>query len=903
MITHANTQAMLFTHNNLHQLSPQDTVLFHISMSFDLSVAQIWGSLTSGATMALSTHETTQDPLKLAHFMRSVGVTVTYFTPTQFALLLGHGREDLAACSKYRSAIFCGEYLPIRLVKEIYDLKTPVTVYNQWGPTEATVQTSSHKTAYPNDLDLNLPIGFPIPNCSHYIVDRTLKPIPANVVGEICISGAQVGLGYINLPDITAKAFVEDTFASDDFRAQGWTRMYRTGDRGRFLSDGQIDFRGRISGDKQIKLRGCRIDLAEIENEIHLASKKLDGLWVVDVTILPRERASDEFNSLVDNRELVAFIVPNKPCTKTVQQEMANTLHSIISHHLNDYMLPCGYQFMDSLPSLVSSKIDRQVLLESKLDLVHPSSANGIESGKSDSAQAKQEVLSSVITQFRQVLKLPETHEVQPNDRFFELGGSSLLLIRLRAVLKRKFNVDIPVAELFHQPTPIGITQKIIHHQTPDPNGSKEIIWSAEATLPNEERYYPISDASSNLSSDITDILITGVESCTGINMLAALLSASQSTKIHVMGSEKRMTPNELAQIFEEQELFNASLSRDELLLRTRCVPGTLADAQFGLTCQEFKTLGRTVQSIYHLGSQVSLLKTYTDIKRMNVGSTLDIIELAGQGLGLTKIHYLSTWSVPHLQTWSITKRTWNIIDLSESAPSHYQPGGDDKFGYFKSRWVAEMLLCEAAKRKFPVSIYRASSITAGTTQNAQIATPNSFTTNMILNMIKLGCVPEFNLPSSSLGTPSFVIDLIPVHYLTSVLATLSTGDFSEENTIGSRPKYYHISNPAPLALQDLPALIAKIRADGVTGSTVALSEWKRLMRDGGNDAENPRQQMEWNVFEEYLDLGHAMLSLDTTKTRAALEKLGGNASKSGIITCPPVDEIYLGNLFRSLAS
>lgn len=100
-------------------------------MSFDLSVAQIWGSLTSGATMALAIQECRQDPEKLAWFMQTVGVTVTYFPATQFGLLLENGKKQLARCLKYHSAIFAGEYLPVRLVKAIYDLGTPVTVYNQ----------------------------------------------------------------------------------------------------------------------------------------------------------------------------------------------------------------------------------------------------------------------------------------------------------------------------------------------------------------------------------------------------------------------------------------------------------------------------------------------------------------------------------------------------------------------------------------------------------------------------------------------------------------------------------------------------------------------------------------------------------------------------------------------------
>jgi len=156
-------------------------------MSWDVSVAQIWGSLTTGATMALASDITRQDSTKLARFIRESNATVTYFTPTQFATVLDHGRQDLTTCFKYRLAIFAGEPLPIRLVKAIYDFKTSVKVDNQFGPTETTTQTTCHEGLYPTNLEFNVPAGYPYANCSHYVVNSAIKPVPVGVDGELCI--------------------------------------------------------------------------------------------------------------------------------------------------------------------------------------------------------------------------------------------------------------------------------------------------------------------------------------------------------------------------------------------------------------------------------------------------------------------------------------------------------------------------------------------------------------------------------------------------------------------------------------------------------------------------------------------------------------------------------------------
>ena len=856
-------------------------------MSFDLSVAQIWGSLTSGATMALATQEARHDPIQLAQFMRKAAVTITYIPATQFALMLEHNSQDLGQCLSYRRALFAGEYLPVRLVKAIYDLGTPVTVFNQWGPTETTAQTTSHMTPYPGPMDLNLPIGYPISNCSHRVVDRCLKPVPARVVGELCIGGAQVGRGYLNRPVATEENFVEDCFASEDFRAQGWKTLYKTGDKGCFLPDGQIEFKGRISGDKQIKLRGHRIDLAEVENEIHLAGQHLVGQKIVDVAVLPCASAIEQ-TGLTDDRRLVAFIVLSRACTIAEQRMIVNSLRKFLSVRLNDYMVPSGCRFMNTLSSLISAKIDRQMLLNSDLNLIYPSSCP--KPGELEK-QGDHEFLSSLIEAFKDVLKISHDREIIPTENFFDLGGQSILLLRLRAVIKRKLNAEISLTELFQHPTPLGIAKKILEYpdeenQLASATVSTEgvVNWQNEAILPNDSRYHVKSNVSPLLRSDITEILVTGVDSFTGGHMLAELLSTCPSTQFHVIGSEVELTPFDLFAIFEQWQLFSDSVTQENLSSRTHCVPGTLSLAHFGLDDQKFQELGRSVQAIYHFGGQVSLLKTYHDLKRLNVGSTLDLVELARYGTYLTEIHYLSTWSVAHLQSWTSTKRSRSTIDTSETSPTHFQPGGGETLGYFKSRWVAEMLLYEATNRGFPVSIYRASAVTASTTSS--LATPDdNFTHNMILGMIKLGHIPDFG----SVG-PEPTIDFVPIDYLTMVLARLSKSDLVRTD---KRLAYYHIGNPAPLPLHALPALMAKVRDDGKTGSTLPLSEWALQMRKhGGND---DQAQMQWTVFKEFLDLGHTMFSLDDAKTKEALKIMG-----VGEGFCPPVDEVYLRNLLKS---
>jgi len=892
LINHENVQSAISSHEQAHSFSANDTFLFHSSMAFDLSVAQIWGCLAAGARMALATDVTKQDPSELARFIRNAEVTITYFPSTQFATVLEHGRDELIACGKYRRAIFAGEHLPVRLVKAIYDLKTPVKVVNQWGPTETTIQTSFHEAAYSTNLDLNLPIGFPLTNCSHYVVDSSLKPVPLGVVGELCIGGPQVSHGYLNLRHITEQSFLEDPFATESFLSRGWTRMYRTGDKGRFLVDGQIDFKGRVSGDRQIKLRGLRLDLAEIEHEIHFASAALKRHPpLADVAVLLKGLDNKGGSQWTDERRLVSFLVPgkNSKINRLEQQEVVDHLHKTIRKSLNDYMLPNGYMFVPSLSDLVSCKIDRRWLLSLDHELIYPSSATSApETNGAEKSSEEEDVLNSVKDAFRTVLKMLGTCRIGAKDSFFDIGGSSLLMLRLRTTLKRKLEIDIPLTTLFQASTPAAIAKTIIDRRYDKESQATEINWDEEATLPIENHYFP-SSTEFDPRPKIQDILLTGSDSPQGLEILASLTKAWPSATFHLVGTQSPIREADFPTGFKPSHS-GAELPSS----RIRILEGALNRPNFGLNEEVFKNLAKTIQIIFHTGVETSLLKSYQDLKNINVQRTLDIIKFSSLAIHPIPIHYLSTWSVLHLQKTSGTKLPTSGIDLSES-PASFKLNPGSELGYFKSRFVAEKLLCQAAERGFPVTIYRASALLPRLSGKKTTATADNFTLGMVKATLELGVVPDI-----AFEDPPFSIDFVPTDYIASILARLSLSRSHRDLGGGKKVQYFHIGNPTPLKLHDLPAILRELHEGEGVGRIVGAEEWVELMGKRMKDSNGGEAQIELKVLEEYVRVRHSMFSLDDRETRKVLEEENEDDKRRvGSVECPPVDADFIQSLLR----
>ncbi|KAF5134116.1 Reducing polyketide synthase hmp8 [Metarhizium anisopliae] len=890
VLRESNTQAMLATLNKDYAFSHEDNFLAHTTTSFDLSIVQIFGGLTAGATVSVASWETRKDPVALADFMMREGVSVTYFTPTQFALLMEFNSEALRNCSKYRVAYFAGERLPVRVAKAFYDLGTPATLYNTWSPSELVVQTSISKIDYPGEGVVSLPIGYPMDNCRHYLLDIKGSPVPAGQIGELVVGGVQVGAGYLNRPDVNARSFVEDPFASEDDRKRGWNRMFKTGDRGRFRPDGQLEFHGRIAGDKQIKLRGFRIDLGELEQVLFKESQSLKKAGaLLDIAVVARTVDSDE-------QQLIAYLVPKASITNEADKiAIVSHLHRKIKPHLNYYMLPNGYQFLAKLPVTLGGKVDRRNLLERRLQLLFPSSIT-TQPGNTASGEPTEDLEGAILALFRTTLG----GEIELNDSFFERGGNSILLVRLQAKVKKQFKIAPPLPALIREPTAAAVCAYLRRAKGgdgADKGGLASVIsWNVETNLPNTSQYIPRYGIPRIDRDELKSILLTGAESFVGIHLLAEILRTKRDATVHVLGSMEKLEPQVLIDLLQKLDLIQDSLTLDDINSRVKFVPGSLNQSNFGLSRSAFRELGQTVQSIYHLGGHVSLLKTYTSLKPSNVTPIFDIIKLSGLGSHLSDINYLSTWSVAHLQTWSASKRTREDYATGEEDSSHFSPPTEDESGYFKTRWVAENLLTKAARRGFPVTITRASGVTAAVRGPGVPDPGDEFIMRIVVGMIESGMVPQIGRADQ----PSFAVDVVPVDWLASNLFALTSEKQAlsrvASSEVYSAPRIYHITNPLPLRLKDLPRIIAELRSEQTRPRMVSLDEWLDSMESAeGEDAAG--QVVRSTVLKQYLSTGGVMFSLDNRKTMDILDGLHPGVAAG----CPAVDAEFLRTLLERL--
>jgi amino acid adenylation domain-containing protein len=237
-------------------LTSSDRVLQKTSFSFDVSVGEIFGTLLAGATLVVARPGGDRDPAYLVKTMARQGITHVDFVPAMLKYVLG--RPGIENCSSLRYVTCGGEALPLDVRDRFFEKLPHVELHNCYGPTEVSIDATSWVCDRDSPV---ISIGRPIANQQVYILDRHLQPVPIGVAGEIYVGGAGVARGYLNRSDLTAEKFIDDPFSS-----KPGARLYRTGDLARFLPDGNIEFLGRL--DNQVKLRGFRVELGEIEKAL-----------------------------------------------------------------------------------------------------------------------------------------------------------------------------------------------------------------------------------------------------------------------------------------------------------------------------------------------------------------------------------------------------------------------------------------------------------------------------------------------------------------------------------------------------------------------------------------------------------------------------------------------------------
>lgn len=427
-MSHSSLVNLLYWQMDESALSCAKTLQF-ASISFDVSFQEIFSTWCNGGTLVLITEKLQKDGFALLQLIAQEKVE-RLFLPFVALQQLAHAASIAQSYpASLRQIMTAGEQLHITpVLVNFFKELSGCTLQNQYGPTESHVVTSFTLKDVASSWSPLPPIGRAIANMQIYILDRHLQPLPIGVPGELYIGGVAIARSYINSPELTAEKFIPNPFAKDG------SRLYKTGDRARYLPDGNIEFLGRI--DNQVKVRGFRIELGEIETVLAAHPQVREAVVI----------AIDQ----PGNKRLVAYIVPK-------QHLDISELISYLKQKLPDYMLPSAFvKLLDALPLTPSGKTDRRAL-PAPLSRERNVSTNLI-----PPRTATEEVLTGI---WSDVLGL---EQVGIYDNFFALGGHSLLAMQVIARLRETFKVELPISCLFDYPTVVELDQQILEYRQND---------------------------------------------------------------------------------------------------------------------------------------------------------------------------------------------------------------------------------------------------------------------------------------------------------------------------------------------------------------------------------------------------------------------------------------------------
>jgi acyl-CoA synthetase (AMP-forming)/AMP-acid ligase II/acyl carrier protein len=412
-------------------------VLQFASFSFDASISEVMMALCSGAALHLAAREHTWPGEPLRRTIQSAGITHLTLPPAALAVM---GAPELLAPM---TLVIAGDACPPDLARH---WARRHTLFNAYGPSEASVCASIHRVA--DDDEGRLPIGKPMANVQVHLLDAALQLVPQGAIGEICIGGTGVARGYLDRPALNAERFIADPFTSG-----GTARLYRSGDLGRWREDGQLEFLGRRDG--QVKLRGFRIELGEIENQLLACPGVREAVAVV------RE-------DVPGDKRLVAYYCAHGDAAPT-PAELRARLAAVVP----EYMVPSALVVLPELPLTANGKVDRK-------RLPAPGGADAGREYVAPSGPIEQQLAGL----WRELLGVPRVGRA---DNFFELGGHSLLAVQLIARIQDESGVELTLSRVFQAPTLAAMAELLIEAELAGFDGDELALSAAEIDAMSDE--------------------------------------------------------------------------------------------------------------------------------------------------------------------------------------------------------------------------------------------------------------------------------------------------------------------------------------------------------------------------------------------------------------------------------
>lgn len=616
-----------------------ERVLQQSAYSFDFSLDQMMVGLVNGGSLYVASREDRMNPMAIASIIATEKITYTRATPTEYNSWMSYG-DDLAKATEWSFAFAGGEVLPHSLRQSFAALKLPVRLFNSYGPAE-TVTCTKIEVPYISDDDdesSDIPVGYPLPNYTVSIVDNNLDIVPQGVSGEIVIGGPSVAWGYLNNERLSDTKFVN--------LGHGNGVTYRTGDVGYLRKDGALMFTGRLAGDLQVKIRGMRVDLQDIESCIlNTAAGDLERAVVTardgDVLVAHVQFAQSGYQA------------------ESEQKAFLRSLRFMLP--LPVHMIPTTFIAVDKLPINTHGKVDRAAVRALPLPQVD----------QKRSQATLTETESKLLGLWKEALAARSQEgnvEIDNQTTFFELGGDSLLLVKLQILINMRFGVKLTLLDLFGAVSLCSMASKIESAPKAD-----NIDWETETALDEsllkeaEQRTRDSSVAGPIKTSDCR-ILITGTTGYTGCRIVQAFATMDRVSQIHCVATR------------------SGGAALEALSDKITTHPGNLAAPRLGLRPSTWNELATEVDLIVHAGVSRSMLDSYQTLRGANFESTKTLVHLAAERR--IPIHFLSSGS---------------LASLEAGAP----PTGGS-LGYLASKWASEKYLSSAAdKLGVPVVMHR----------------------------------------------------------------------------------------------------------------------------------------------------------------------------------------------------
>ena len=761
-------------------------ILQQSAFTFDFSVWQIFMGLTNVGQVYIVPKEKRGDPVAIMDLVLRENISITGGTPSEYIswLRYGVGRIDSMRTSVARSAwkmvIAGGEQISESLKQEFRTLDSEgLCLHNVFGPSEVTIYSHSIEVDYRQRSQERVPVGKPTANYSAVILDQNSRPVPVGIPGEVVISGPGVARGYLNQAELTAEKFISNKFSNSEQLSNGWSTAFTTGDKGRLLDDGVLVLEGRMDGDTQIKLRGIRIDLKNIEATII----SVGGGMLEDVIVTTR---GDE-----DTHHLVAHVVFASGQKKISKEDKQLFLEQLLSEMaLPQYMIPAAMIPLSRMPLNAHGKIDRLTIKNLPIpEIVHDKSAVDLNEAEEQLRIVWEDIIGKQIT---------DLYSIAPETDFFHVGGNSLLLVKLQNRLRSEFELSLSLVQLFETCTLGSMATRLPKNITTKASGPLNIDWEHETQLPSDLK----APTSKPPTGTPKIVVVTGVSGFLGKALVRLLLADTSVSTVHAIA------------VRDPKRLH--SLAKDRKL---RIHKGDLTEPNIGLSAYAATEIFTSASVIIHNAADVSFFKSYHTLARINVESTKHLLRRA---LPYSlPIHFISTATLAQFAGLPVVKPG----SVSMHAPPTNSNSGASN-GYAATKWASERLL-ERANADFgiPVTIHRPSAITGdGAPQTDVMA-------NLLRYATLTGTVPRSDRVRGWLDFVS--VESVARGVVESVLGTRGDpGGVLEEGGV----RYFFESGEHVVPVDDLKGFLEEQLRPREIRTVPTFGEWVDLAEAKGMD-------------------------------------------------------------------